>query len=153
MEKQYKIYRLILDGETVYVGQTTQSLNIRKSQHNRINTFNGIKESIIELIEITTDISRERYWIKHYMNEDYKLVNKRRGATGLTGEQHRQTEEYKKYQKYYKKKWQQKYREIKKDEINKKQREYREIKKDEINRKQREYRAKKKLEKENNINN
>jgi hypothetical protein len=137
-EKQYKIYRLILDGETVYVGQTTQSLKRRKSQHHFANIFERIIESEIELIEITIDKSREHFWIDYYLNQGCILLNKRRGATGLNYEEYRKSEEYKEYQKHYKKKWQKKYKENNKDEIN---------------RKQREYRAKKKLEKENNINN
>ena len=108
-EKEYKIYRLVLDGKVVYVGQTTKKyLNSRKSHHNYIETFERVKESEIELIEITTDITRERYWIEYYLNEGCVLFNKHKGLTGLTKKEYEknriQTEERKQWRKEYEKK-------------------------------------------------
>lgn len=109
--KEYKIYRLVLDGQTVYVGQTTQEyLSDRKSSHNYNKTFERIKESIIELIEITNDKTREQYWIEYYINEGCELSNKYKGHSGLIRKEYdkewRKTEKCKEYQKKYRKEYQ-----------------------------------------------
>ena len=124
MEKQYKIYRLILDEKTVYIGQTTlKYLSQRKNKHNYRNTFERIRESIIELIEITTDVTREQFWIDYYLNEGCVLLNKRRGATGLTNE------ERKEYKSEHAKEW---YKKNKEEILEKKKLRYK-LKKNENN--------------------
>ena len=74
-----KIYKLIKDGEVIYVGRTILSLNRRKNSN-----FYKIPRDIsidceIELIEETDDKSRERYWIDYYRKLGHHLYNKRRG--------------------------------------------------------------------------
>jgi hypothetical protein len=178
LQKEYKIYRLVLDGKTVYVGYTVyKRLNDRKSVHNNKNTFERVKESTIELIEITTDKTREQFWIEHYLNEGCILFNKRRGATGLSRKEYEKTEEYKQYQKEYReenseklkeylkeynKDWYQKNKKHQKElgkewyQKNKKQKlasnkKYQQENKEKINEQRRVRRAKKKLEKQQNI--
>jgi hypothetical protein len=135
LQKEYKIYRLVLDGKVVYVGQTTNKyLSQRKAIHHYDKTFERVRESIIELIEVTTDKSREHFWIEFYKNEGCKLFNKYKGDTGLTQKEYkykwqkeyRQTEKYKEYQKTekykeYKKEWERKNREQNREKINKQQ--------------------------------
>lgn len=88
-----KIYKLIHNGEIVYVGQTKQKLNTRKAKGYSNVPF--YKECKIELIEETDDVSREKYWIDKLRSEGHPLLNKRDGDTGL---------DYKEYQKEYKEK-------------------------------------------------
>jgi hypothetical protein len=179
MEKQYKIYRLILDEKTVYIGQTTNKyLSQRKALHNHRNIFEGVKESKIELIEVTADKSRERFWIEKYIEEGYILFNKNRGISGLTGKEskklwnlenkdkvkeiskkYRQTEERKQYMKEYreenkeyKKELDKKYYKNNKDKIKEYHKEYQKTEKYKEYQKEykRQLRAKKKLEKNEN---
>jgi hypothetical protein len=77
---KYKIYKLILNEQVVYVGQTTLSLERRKRGPYRSIDKDIIKLSKIELIEDTDDVSRERYWIKYYIELGYKLYNKENGS-------------------------------------------------------------------------
>jgi hypothetical protein len=129
MEKQYKIYKLILEGEVVYIGQTTQSLKTRKSGHHKDKTFERVKESIIELIEITTDKSRERFWIDYYLNQGCILFNKNKGC-GYNKKEHN-----KKYKEENKEKIlseAKKYYEDNKEEVLKKKKKYYEDNKKEI---------------------
>ena len=73
----YKIYRLIYKGDVVYVGQTKKELEVRKKiGYHFNNDVDLIKnECIIELIEETEDISRERYWISYYRDMGVNLLN------------------------------------------------------------------------------
>jgi hypothetical protein len=77
-----KIYKLIYDNEIVYVGKTTQRLERRKAAGYG-DTVPFFKECLIELIEETTDVSREEYWIEKLRSEGHALLNKRGGETGL----------------------------------------------------------------------
>jgi hypothetical protein len=64
----YKIYKLVYEGNIVYVGRTKMTLKQRGYvgySHN-IHLKDIHKNCIMELIEETDDISRERYWINHY---------------------------------------------------------------------------------------
>lgn len=78
MDKEYKIYRLIHNGDIIYVGQTTKTLARRKANGYKHIPF--YKECEIELIEITTDITRETIWIMLYMAMGCELLNKRLGV-------------------------------------------------------------------------
>lgn len=83
-----KIYKLVKDGQVIYIGRTKLSLNRRKNSN-----FYKIPREVsmlceIELIEETDDKSRERYWIDYYLSIGCKLLNKRNG-------------DYKDYQHYY----------------------------------------------------
>ena len=65
---KYKIYKLIHNGIVVYVGRTKMTLLKRKwvgYKHN-IKVDKIYKECLMELIEETDDVSRERYWIEFY---------------------------------------------------------------------------------------
>ena len=75
----YKIYKLIYKGEVCYVGRTKGSLHKRKSAGYR-RCCGGKLEPIrrdctIELIEETTDVSRERWWINYYRDLGEPLLN------------------------------------------------------------------------------
>lgn len=78
MDKEYKIYRLIHNGDIIYVGQTTKTLARRKANGYKHIPF--YKECEIELIETTTDITRETIWIMLYMAMGCELLNKRLGV-------------------------------------------------------------------------
>jgi hypothetical protein len=74
-----KIYKLIHNAQIVYVGQTKlKYLSMRKASGYG-NTIPFFKECKIELIEETTDISRERYWIERLNIEGHPLLNKLKG--------------------------------------------------------------------------
>ena len=97
-----KIYKLIHNGEIVYVGKTTYKLlSKRKScgyaKNEQLHKIS--KECTIELIEETDDITRENYWIDLLRSEGHPLLNKRGGDTGLDTKEY-----YKEYQKEYKEK-------------------------------------------------
>jgi hypothetical protein len=70
----WKIYRLLLEGQVVYVGRTKTTLKERKKGSYGKNT-QFFKKCTIELIEETDDVSRERYWIKYYKDEGCNLMN------------------------------------------------------------------------------
>lgn len=74
-----KIYKLIYKGEIIYVGRTKLTLKRRKGSANYSVPNDIYKESTIELIEETEDISRERYWIDFYRTSGSNLMNKRGG--------------------------------------------------------------------------
>lgn len=77
---KYKIYKLLLDEQVVYVGRTKTSLMKRKSAgYNHTGYGELLKQSTIELIEETDDVSRERYWIKYYRDLGINLLNKYNG--------------------------------------------------------------------------
>jgi hypothetical protein len=87
----YRIYKLILNDEIVYIGKTKRTLKQRKN-NGYINEI--LNDADIELIEETDDISRERYWITYYLNNGVKLLNIKKGD-GL---------DHKKYNKEYREK-------------------------------------------------
>jgi hypothetical protein len=74
-----KIYKLIYKGEIIYVGKTKLTLKRRKGSLNYSVPDDIYKESIIELIEETKDVSRERHWIDLYRDSGINLMNKRGG--------------------------------------------------------------------------
>ncbi len=76
---KYKIYKLVLDGDVMYVGRTKMTLRERKAGGYKYIKGDPLLDSTIELIEETDDISRERYWIKYYREFGSKLYNKRDG--------------------------------------------------------------------------
>jgi hypothetical protein len=70
----YKIYKLTINNEIVYIGRTKSSLEKRKSSgYGKITEL--LKNSKIDLIEETDDLSRERYWIKFYRDLGFNLLN------------------------------------------------------------------------------
>lgn len=77
----YKIYKLIHNGEVVYIGRTKCSLIRRKGAgyKSNIKLQEIYKECDIELIEETDDVSRERYWIAYYRNNGCDLLNTKNG--------------------------------------------------------------------------
>lgn len=131
----YKIYKLILEGKVVYVGRTKMTLKKRKSGGYGKNT-EILKESFIELIEETDDISRERYWINHYKDLGYELLNFEKGD-GLDYKQYRKQyyEKNKEYFKEYQKEYYKGYYENNKDS----KREYYEKNKERIKEYRKEY--------------
>jgi hypothetical protein len=140
MEKEYKIYKLVLDGEVVYVGITTyKKLSQRKNRHNCADTFERVRESEIELIEITNDKSRERFWIDYYLNKDCKLFNKTKGNGFNSQGYYEENKEdiIENAKKYYKEnkeeiiEYRKKYQQENKDKVNQYNREYYERKKEE----------------------
>ena len=74
-----KIYKLIRNGEVVYVGKTILTLSRRKAGSYYCMDRQFVKECEIELIEETDDVSRERYWIEFYTKQGCQLRNKRNG--------------------------------------------------------------------------
>jgi len=90
-----KIYKLVYNGVVVYVGKTKLTLNQRKRNRYRKNpAVQAIyKDCDIELIEETSDVSRERYWIEQYKDT---LLNIEKGDTGLSEKEYK-----KKYLKEY----------------------------------------------------
>jgi len=72
-----KIYKLTFKDEVVYIGQTKRKLYKRKC--NGYDNIPFYKECKIELIEETDDESRERYWIKFYLDLGAPLLNIRLG--------------------------------------------------------------------------
>lgn len=79
-----KVYRLILSGETVYVGSiSTKSLKQRLGTHKMGYTHPILRErkddlSIeqIDIIETEQELYKEQYWIDYYRNQGCKLLNK-----------------------------------------------------------------------------
>lgn len=125
--RPYKIYKIIYEGKVVYIGQTKQKLNKRKNSGYKNPHLNDIiRDCIIELIEESTDVSRERYWINHYISIGEPILNELKGNTGLNSKDYsklyyknniesfvsyRNREDIKDYQRQYQKK----YRESKKN--------------------------------------
>lgn len=99
---KYKIYKLIYNGEVIYIGKTKNTLKIRFSQKYPKIPIEIKKQSSIELIEETDDISRERFWIKYYIDLGYKLYNILKGD-GLDIKEYR--ENNKEYRIKYLKDW------------------------------------------------
>ena len=148
----YKIYKLVYNNEVVYIGQTTRSLEKRKSSGYPNNEeLNKIyKECDIILIEETNSKSSEGYWIFHYKNNNCNLLNINNGIRGMTYDI-----EYKELDKKLKSNkrsenrknennYQKEYRELNKDILDKKRKIYLDSTKDERNKKRREkYKQKK----------
>jgi len=79
---KYKIYKLIHKGVVVYVGRTKLTLKVRKQCGYKGCCVESIyRDCDIELIEETSDVSRERYWIEHYKDTVLNII---RGNTGMT---------------------------------------------------------------------
>ena len=80
---KYKIYKLIYNGNVVYVGRTKSTLTKRKNWgYKGCGVEHIAKECSIELIEETDDISKEKYWIEHYGIDN--LLNNVNGNTGMS---------------------------------------------------------------------
>jgi hypothetical protein len=126
-----KIYKLIHNGEIVYVGQTKLSFS-RRRHKGYGKTVPFYKECSMELIEETSDTSRERYWIDKLRSEGHPLLNKHRGVSGLD-----------------KKEWQKGWEESNKEKRSQYQKKWRDKNKEENRIKQREYRKRKKLKTNN----
>jgi len=125
-----KIYKLIYDNEIVYIGQTKlKYLSMRKAAGYG-DTVPFFKECSIELIEETSDSSRERYWIERLRSEGHPLLNKRRGVTGL---------DKKEYNKEYRKEYYENNKEKIKEDFKEYYKEYYEKNKEVINQKKKEY--------------
>jgi hypothetical protein len=101
-----KIYKLIHNGQIVYVGQTKQSFS-RRRHKGYGKTVPFYKECSMELIEETDDITRENYWIELLRSEGHPLLNKVGGYTGLNHEEYNKewrAKNKKYFQKYYREK-------------------------------------------------
>lgn len=72
-EKRYRVYRLIYDGDIIYVGITSKTLKQRLDSGYKWLKIDGLIK--IELIEETSDFKREEYWIKEYESQGTKLLN------------------------------------------------------------------------------
>lgn len=127
-----RIYRLVKDGEIVYVGKTKSTLKRRKqgSFYKMDREFSNSCE--IELIEITDDVSRERYWIDYYTELGFNLLNRRGGDMSnkqkkerrlIPKELHKKNGRKKIRDEEYWKNYKKEYYEKNKDEINKRRRE------------------------------
>jgi vacuolar-type H+-ATPase subunit I/STV1 len=86
---KYKIYKLVYNGVVVYVGKTKLTLNQRKWKGYKSNAaVQAIhKECDMVLIEETSDVSREDFWVQHYKDT---LLNIRKGDTGLSQKEYRE---------------------------------------------------------------
>lgn len=74
----YKIYKLVYQGNVIYIGRTKRTLKERKSSGYQYIDKSVLKETLIELIEETDDKSRESYWIVYYSDLGCNLYNKRK---------------------------------------------------------------------------
>lgn len=74
-----KIYKLIYNDKPIYIGLTKGTLERRKGGSNGSVPKEIYKESKIELIEETEDVSRERFWINHYLEMGFELYNRQMG--------------------------------------------------------------------------
>lgn len=129
-----KIYKLIYEGQVIYVGKTKLKLYRRKNSHNCSVPKDIYKESQIELIEETNDVSRERFWIQYYTSIGCILFNKRNGDHN--------NKSLKEYQKeYHKNKYQSKRKTPKRSKEDKLQycREYYEKNKEDLRIKRKEW--------------
>ena len=107
-----KIYKLIHNGEIVYVGKTTYKLlSKRKScgyaKNEQLHKIS--KECTIELIEETDDITRERYWIDLLRSENHPLLNIRGGSLENKEKRKEYQKEYREKNKEKKKEYDKKY--------------------------------------------
>ena len=127
-----KIYKLIYKGEIIYVGKTKLTLKRRKGSLNYSVPDDIYKESTIELIEETEDVSRERYWIDLYRDSGINLMNKRSGdhSDDTKYEYIKAKLQKQKEKRDFKKKTDEEHKEMrrlyrlrKRDELNKKRRE------------------------------
>ena len=75
----YKIYKIIYHNKIIYIGRTTQPLEKRRKSGYLYIPKNILDESTFELIEITSDQTRERYWIEYYLNLGFILYNRNKG--------------------------------------------------------------------------
>ena len=95
-----KIYKIVYESNIIYIGRTKYTLKVRKSKKNYSVPAEIYKQSTIELIEETEDVSRERYWIGYYKSKGVKLMNIKGGDTGKTRAEYAK-EYYKEYSKHY----------------------------------------------------
>ena len=129
-----KIYKLIHNGEIVYVGQTKRRLLSHRKCRGYGNTIPFYKDCLIELIEETDDVSREKYWIDKLRSEGHPLLNKRDGDTGLDLKEY-QKEHYQKNKekiKEYNKEYKEKNKEYEREYQKEYQKEYYEKNKEKI---------------------
>lgn len=115
----YKIYKLVDNFDIVrYVGVTKRKLSIRFSEHVSKNTFDGVKDCKIELLEETDDKTRERFWIDYFGESTLFNGNKGLGYVDDYYEKNKETIRLKRQEKseerkvYYKA-----YRESKKNDL------------------------------------
>lgn len=120
----YKIYKLILNDEIVYIGKTKRTLKQRKN-NGYINEI--LNDADIELIEETDDASRERYWINYYLDKGAKLLNIKKGD-GLDHKQY--VKEYRENNKENLKEYMKEYKEKNKEHLKEYLKNYRENNKD-----------------------
>ena len=148
-----KIYKLVYNGVVVYVGKTKQTLKRRKKGGYKGNPdVQAIyKECDMVLIEETSDVSRERYWIEYYKES---LLNIRPGETGLSKKEQRK--QWKESNREYFNQWEEvnkerrkeqrkEYYQCNKERINQQIKESRESNREKIQEYQREYYKKNKI--------
>jgi hypothetical protein len=121
-----KIYKLLFNNEVIYIGKTKQKLTRRKNGgYGKTISRDFLKECSIELIEETDDVSRERYWIDHYLKQGCLLLNITKGD-GLNYKEYRK--EYywnnKDYHKGYHKDYNKDYYLLNREKIIRKAKEY-----------------------------
>jgi hypothetical protein len=117
---KYKIYKLIYNGDVVYIGRTKMTLKERRKAGYKWNEYlQSIRyECEMILIEETDELSRERYWIQHYGYDN--LLNTQKGD-GFSRKSHK--EEWLKANPDYNKEYMKSYWNKNKDECNRKRRE------------------------------
>jgi hypothetical protein len=125
-----KIYKLVKDGEVVYIGRTKLSLSRRKAGKFYEMNRDFITKCSIELIEETDDKGRERYWIDHYTEIGCNLLNKKGGDFSSAQDSYKH--------RLNKIKERSTFVPMTKEQKLEKQREYRRRNREEINRKKRE---------------
>jgi hypothetical protein len=151
-----KIYKLIHNGQIVYVGKTKLKYLSNRKASGYGNTIPFFKECTIELIEETDDITKENYWIERLKDEGHPILNRRSGDTGLDNKEWR--ENNKEYIKEYMKEWYQNNKDKNKDKNKEYQKEWYQNNKEKKRQylkewrqknkeKSKEYREKKKLKK------
>ncbi len=104
MEKIYRIYQIKHNDEIIYVGCTTLSLDKRKKNGYKYITKSILNNSNIELLEETTDKTRERYYILKFRNEGYPLVNIQKGY-GYDNNEYMKDNFDKFYESYFSEYW------------------------------------------------
>ena len=117
---KYRIYKLVYNDEIIYIGKTTNDLEIRKKNGYTFIPF--YKDCSIELVEETEDATRESYWIKYYRDQGCNLYNIRSGDGGFNLEEYNETNKEKLQE--YRKTYYSNYNKMNREQLNEYRREY-----------------------------